>query len=104
MWSLDEVLRYLPMAALHDGHEYLVEKYRITVFTPASVAELTEPSERKSMAGIGYGRIEILRAISGVAGGSGRIAPRDTGGKRSAAGGRLARRSDARRDSSRKRA
>lgn len=28
MWSLDGVLRYVPMAALHDGKGYLVENYR----------------------------------------------------------------------------
>jgi CHAT domain-containing protein/Tfp pilus assembly protein PilF len=40
MWSLDGVLRYIPLAALHDGHAYLLEKYRNIVFTPASVPEL----------------------------------------------------------------
>jgi CHAT domain-containing protein len=33
MWSLDGALRYIPLAALHDGREYLVEKYRNIVFT-----------------------------------------------------------------------
>ena len=38
MWSLDGVLRYVPMAALSpDGEHYLVERYRNVVFTPASV-------------------------------------------------------------------
>jgi CHAT domain-containing protein len=36
MWSLDGALRYVPVAALHDGEKYLVERYRNTVFTPAS--------------------------------------------------------------------
>ncbi|MDQ3747795.1 MAG: tetratricopeptide repeat protein [Acidobacteriota bacterium] len=36
MWSLDGVLRYIPMAALHDGKQYLVENYRNTVFTKES--------------------------------------------------------------------
>jgi CHAT domain-containing protein/Tfp pilus assembly protein PilF len=43
MWSLDGVLRYLPMAALHDGNEYLVERYRNVVFTPASQSRLKDP-------------------------------------------------------------
>jgi len=39
MWSLDDVLRYIPMAALHDGKTYLVERYRNEVFTrPASAS------------------------------------------------------------------
>jgi CHAT domain-containing protein len=29
MWSLDVPLRYVPVAALHDGKQYLVEKYRM---------------------------------------------------------------------------
>ena len=40
MWSLDGVLRYVPMAALHDGKKYLVEKYRNVVFTPQSLIQL----------------------------------------------------------------
>ena len=69
MWSLDEVLRYLPMAALHDGHQYLVEKYRNTVFTPASVAELTERPNVKNWQGLGmgvsksYGQFPALPAV-----------------------------------------
>jgi len=38
MWSLDGVLRYVPMAALSpDGEHFLVERFRNIVFTPASV-------------------------------------------------------------------
>jgi CHAT domain-containing protein len=36
LWSLDGVLRYLPLAALHDGERYLVERYALVGFTPAS--------------------------------------------------------------------
>jgi CHAT domain-containing protein len=53
MWSLDEVLRYLPVAALHDGHEYLAEKYRNTVFTAASVAALTTRPDVKAWQELG---------------------------------------------------
>jgi CHAT domain-containing protein len=42
MWSLDGVLRYLPVAALHDGEAYLVERYRHVMFTPASQARLKD--------------------------------------------------------------
>jgi CHAT domain-containing protein/uncharacterized protein HemY len=35
LWSLDGVLRYLPFAALHDGQNYLVEKYTNVVVTLA---------------------------------------------------------------------
>ena len=43
LWSLDGSLGYLPMAALYDGKQYLVEKYRTVVFTPVSKANLTLP-------------------------------------------------------------
>jgi len=42
MWSLDGVLRYLPVAALHDGQAYLVEHYCHVMFTPASQARLKD--------------------------------------------------------------
>ena len=38
LWSLDDVLRYLPLGALYDGQHYLVEKYRTSVFTGASLS------------------------------------------------------------------
>jgi tetratricopeptide (TPR) repeat protein len=55
MWSLDDVLRYIPIAALHDGHGYLLEKYRNEVFTPASVASLTERPNVSGWRGLGMG-------------------------------------------------
>lgn len=55
MWSLDDVLRYIPMAALHDGRGYLVEKYRNEVFTPASVASLTERPNVSGWRGLAMG-------------------------------------------------
>ena len=30
MWSLDGVLRYLPVAALYDGRQFLIEQYRVS--------------------------------------------------------------------------
>ena len=54
MFSLDGVLRYLPIAALFDGEQYLVEKFGITVFTPASNARLKDqPSKQWRAAGFG---------------------------------------------------
>ena len=55
LWSLDDVLRYVPMAALNDGEHYLVEKYRTAVFTPSSVADLTDKPEVKDWLGLGMG-------------------------------------------------
>lgn len=54
MWSLDDVLRYAPMCALHDGHKYLVESYAQSIFTLASYSRLkNEP--RKSWTALGLG-------------------------------------------------
>jgi CHAT domain-containing protein len=55
MWDLDDALRYLPIAALHDGQDYLVSRYRTEVFTPASIPRLLEPSEVKKWSGLGMG-------------------------------------------------
>jgi CHAT domain-containing protein/Tfp pilus assembly protein PilF len=69
MWSLDGVLRYLPMAALYDGHQYLVEKYRNTVFTPSSIPGLLRRPNVASWHGLGmgvsksYGGFEPLPAV-----------------------------------------
>ena len=54
MWSLDGPLRYIPIAALYDGKQYLIEKYRVAVFTPASQARLKElPRTTWRVAGFG---------------------------------------------------
>jgi len=51
LWSLDDALRYLPMAALYDGRHYLVERFNNVLFTPASYGHmadrplLAEPSQ-----------------------------------------------------------
>ena len=54
MWSLDGALRYLPIAALHDGERYLVERIRNVVFTPASNANLKDaPAAEWQALGLG---------------------------------------------------
>jgi CHAT domain-containing protein len=42
VWALDGVLRYIPIAALHDGQHYLVEDYDMVEFTPESLPHLSE--------------------------------------------------------------
>jgi len=69
MWSLDGVLRYLPVAALHDGKQYLVEQYRNAVFTPASQSRLLqEPSRKWTALGLGVSKSQGDRipALPGV--------------------------------------
>ncbi len=68
MWSLDGVLRYVPVAALHDGQRYVVERYRSSVFTKASLAHLKDaPSPRWRALGFGvsksYGEFSALPAV-----------------------------------------
>lgn len=43
MWSLDGSLRYLPVAALYDGRQYLAERYRNIVFTRDNSARMLAP-------------------------------------------------------------
>jgi len=40
LWSLDGNLRYVPMAALYDGNQYLVERYSSIAFTRADSERL----------------------------------------------------------------
>jgi len=54
MWSLDGTLRYLPIAALYDGSHYLVERYGLSVFTPASMTRLGDAPQAK-WTGLGLG-------------------------------------------------
>jgi CHAT domain-containing protein/Tfp pilus assembly protein PilF len=54
MWSLDGALRYVPLAALHDGERYMVERYRNVVFTPATQANLKD-RPRAQLKGLGFG-------------------------------------------------
>jgi len=69
MLDLDDVLRYIPLAALHDGQEYLAAKYRTAIFTPASIGRLMKRSEVKKWAGLGmgvsekYGDFDSLPAV-----------------------------------------
>ncbi len=54
LWSLDGSLRYLPVAALHDGQQYLAERYAQLVFTPASHARLKD-APKSEWQGLGVG-------------------------------------------------
>lgn len=70
MWSLDGVLRYIPMAALHDGNNYLVEKYRNVVFTKESMLWLMNQPKAKARTlglGVSMGNTNLnMSALPGV--------------------------------------
>lgn len=54
LWSLDGPLRYVPVAALHDGSGYLVERYACSVLSRASISKLGE-SPSRPWRGVGLG-------------------------------------------------
>jgi CHAT domain-containing protein/Flp pilus assembly protein TadD len=54
MVSLDGTLRYLPLAALHDGEHYLIERYALSVFTELGRDNLKLPPKAQ-WRGIGLG-------------------------------------------------
>ena len=54
MWSLDGVLRYLPIAALYDGEHYLIERYQPVVFTLAG-QQLLSPEQWHAWKAAGLG-------------------------------------------------
>ena len=57
MWSLDGVLRYIPIAALHDGEKFMLERYRNVVFTLESQSRLKDaPSAKWSALGFGVSK------------------------------------------------
>ncbi|MBI3936850.1 MAG: CHAT domain-containing protein [Betaproteobacteria bacterium] len=57
MVSLDGALRYLPLAALHDGERYLAESYALALYTEAAKDRLKDrPEGRWQFAGLGLTR------------------------------------------------
>jgi len=55
VWSLDGALRYLPMAALYDGRQYLVENYSTVTITPASIPHLSDKPDVSSLSTVAMG-------------------------------------------------
>jgi len=72
VWSLDGVLRYIPMGALYDGQHYLVENYATVTVTPASISSLEQKPDftNLNVAGMGISRqyqadLPELKAVAG---------------------------------------
>jgi CHAT domain-containing protein/predicted negative regulator of RcsB-dependent stress response len=55
VWSLDGVLRYVPMAALYDGKQYAVEKYNTVTITPASINHLEDKPDVSNLSVVAMG-------------------------------------------------
>jgi CHAT domain-containing protein len=72
VWSLDGVLRYVPMAALYDGAHYMVERYNTVTITPASIPHLAEKPDVSNLSaaamGISHQYETDLPALPAVAG------------------------------------
>lgn len=76
MWSLDGSLRYIPIAALWDGRQFVLERFGISIFNPSSAARLErEPARqwRALAAGVSLGRTvnedgleRVFSPLSGV--------------------------------------
>jgi CHAT domain-containing protein/tetratricopeptide (TPR) repeat protein len=70
VWFLDGKLRYLPMSALYDGRQYLVQRFNSVNILPVSIDTLAEkPDMRKvSVAAMGISRQfdPTLSALPGV--------------------------------------
>ena len=68
MFSLDGALRYIPVAALHDGKRYLIERYDLSLYTDVTKDNLNlRPGKDTSIAGLGLTRqIEEFDALPAV--------------------------------------
>jgi CHAT domain-containing protein/tetratricopeptide (TPR) repeat protein len=55
VWSLDDVLRYVPLSALYDGKRYMVERFRNVVITIASVLKVTNQGRVNRWNGLAMG-------------------------------------------------
>lgn len=44
VFALDRVVRYVPMSALYDGKQYLIEKYRVHNILSSALVDVTEPN------------------------------------------------------------
>jgi hypothetical protein len=83
MWSLDDMLRYLPVAALHDGRQYLVQRYCNLEFTLASRTRLKRDAGC-DLESVGFRRVESGTGFSRAAiGSAGTARHHSRGGKRS---------------------
>ncbi|HXI89926.1 MAG TPA: tetratricopeptide repeat protein [Blastocatellia bacterium] len=64
LWSLDGNLRYVPMAALYDGNQYLVERYNSIAFTRADSERLLRPvSPRWTGLGLGSSQAHTVELM-----------------------------------------
>jgi len=57
MLSIDDILRYIPFATLHDGDSFIIEKYALSIFTPAAGIDIKDlPQKNWSVSALGVSR------------------------------------------------
>lgn len=69
VWSLDGTLRYVPISALWDGKQYLVEKYRnvlITLASRGSLANARTDRTKWQALGVGVSKQATLKGSDGT--------------------------------------
>jgi CHAT domain-containing protein/Flp pilus assembly protein TadD len=68
IWSLDGALRFLPMAALYDGKQYLTEKFQQSIITVGSMPNMAEaPTQNPKYLAMGLSKkIEPFRELDAV--------------------------------------
>jgi CHAT domain-containing protein/tetratricopeptide (TPR) repeat protein len=67
LWSLDGALRYIPMAALWDGKQYLVERYASALFT-LKAADKLKDAPRTDGTGLALATTHALSGFPALAG------------------------------------
>lgn len=72
VWSLDGALRYVSIAALYDGKQYVVEKYATVNITPVSIPHLADKPDFSNVSAVAMGisrqyesALPALPAVSG---------------------------------------
>ncbi len=64
MVSLDRTLRYVPVAALHDGKSWLIEKYGLAMYTAAAGTSLDKPPVAEwRVAGLGVSSGGVVEGL-----------------------------------------
>lgn len=66
VWSLEDVLRYVPVAALYDGKQYLVERYRNVVITTVSFGNLDHQPQLNNLRGLAMGVSKVYNPEDGL--------------------------------------
>ena len=67
LFSMDSGLRSLPIAALHDGEQYLVEKFALGLIPSLNLIDIGyRPLQNESVLAMGASQFEVLPPLPGV--------------------------------------